>query len=293
MENPGKLPVEYVLMCLSVDVEEWHHYLWSYTDKTILKDFNSRFHEPSFLEPLRRILQIFENYRVSSTFFVLGEIAKSFPEVVKEICDRGHEIASHGYFHKNLTQMNKKDFEKMERMSKDLLAKITGGSPKGFRAPRFCVNTEMLNSLERLGYVYDSSVVPSIKIPGWFGFYNAPLYPYHPSKQKITEKCEHRDFYEVPVAVFPFLRLPAGGGWFLRNIGVTYVKAAVKLLLRKKYPVVLYLHLQDLSPVKPKIDRVSFHEFRNCGRYALKAVENILRNVKARKMPISEMILRV
>lgn len=282
--------MEYTLICLSVDIEGWHHYLRPYVGETFFNYYNSRFHELAFLQPLRRILEIFENYRVTSTFFVLGEIAKSSPEVVEEIYNLGHEIASHGYTHKNLRQMNKNDFEKMEKINRELLAKITRDKPKGFRAPMFSVNTGVINSLEKIGYSYDSSVVPSIKIPGWFKFYNAPLHPYHPSKQNISEEYESRKFYEVPMAVFPFLRLPAPGGWFLRNIGLAYIKTAIKLLLREKYPAILYIHLQDLSMMKPKVDRAPFHMFRNCGRYALKAIENILRNVDARKMPISEII---
>lgn len=271
-------------------MEEWHHYLWLYRNKTIFESFNSAFRELTFLEPLRRILEVFENHRVNSTFFVVGEIAKSCPEVVEEIYDLGHEIASHGYSHEDLTRVTKNDFEKMEKTNRDVLAKITGHGPKGFRSPMFNINTAILNSLEKIGYSYDSSVVPSIKIPGWFGFPNAPMHPYHPSKGNIIEACEERDFYEVPLAVFPLLRLPAGGGWFLRNLGTAYIRTAIKLLLSKGYPVILFIHLQDLSSVTPRIDGMPFHGFRNCGRYALKAIENILRDIKARKMPICDII---
>lgn len=256
----------------------------------MIESFDSRFHEQTFLGPLRRILEVFEKLSVNSTFFVVGEIAKSYPEVVEEIYDSGHEIASHGYSHEDLTRVNISDFEKMEKMNRELLAKITGHSPKGFRSPMFTINTAILNSLEKIGYSYDSSVVPSIKIPGWFGFPDAPIHPYHPSKENIIEACEERDFYEVPVAVFPLLRLPAGGGWFLRNLGPAYIRTAIKLLLSKGYSVVLYIHLQDLSWVTPRTDGVPFHEYRNCGRYTLKAIENILRNVKTRKVPICDII---
>jgi len=277
------------LICLSVDVEELHHFLWPYVDKRLFKRSN-RLHELTFLDPLKHVLEIFEDHGVKSTFFVSGEIAKRSPEAVEKIHDLGHEVASHGYCHKNLAYMNTNNFEKMEKMNRELLAKITGHRPEGFRAPIFMIDAGMLNSLERIGYTYDSSVVPAIKMPGWFGFSNAPLHPYHPSEENVAKTCQERNFFEVPVAVFPFLRLPAGGGWFLRNIGVTYIKTAIKLLLSKKYPVVLYIHLQDLSLAMPRVDGVPFHEFRNCGRYALKAIENILRNIKARKTSISEII---
>jgi len=274
-------------------MEEWRDYFWRYANEIVLKYPEDQLRKLPILSPLRRILEIFKNYQVSSTFFVSGGIARSSPEVVEEIHNLGHEVASHGYCHEDLTQLDKNDFEKMEKMNKGLLTKITGDKPKGFRAPAFNINTEIINSLERIGYVYDSSVVPSIKIPGWFGSYGVPLHPYHPSKHSVIEVCEGRNFYEVPLAAFPFLRLPAAGGWFLRNAGVDYIKAAINLLLRRKYPVVLYVHLQDLSLGVPRIDGVPFHVFRNCGRYALKAIENILRNVEARKITISEIVSTV
>ena len=277
-------------MCLSVDVEGWPHYLWRSAKEAISKYSNSRLYDLSILPPLRSLLKVLEKYGVISTFFVVGEIAKSSPETVEEIHNFGHEIASHSYCHVHLTRANKNDFEKMEKMNMDLLAKITGERPKGFRAPMFDINAEVMNSLERIGYTYDSSIVPSIKIPGWFGSPNAPLHPYHPSRQNISEACKQRNFYEVPLAVFPLLRLPVVGGWFLRNIGVAYTKTAIKLLLRKKNPVILFIHLQDISVIRPKVNGAPFHMFRHSGRYAFKAVESILRNVKTRKMPISEII---
>jgi len=278
------------MICLSVDVEGWHHYLWRSLKETASKYSNRKFYDLSILQPLRSILEVFEEYGVVSTFFIVGEIVKSFPEAIEEIHNFGHEIASHGYSHVQLTEMNKNDFEKTEKMNMDLLAKITGERPKGFRAPMFGINEEVINSLERIGYAYDSSVIPSIKIPGWFGFPDAPLHPYHPSRKNISQVCEQRSFYEVPLAVFPFPRLPACGGWFLRNIGVTYIKTGIKYLLSKKYPVILYIHLQDLSLIRPKVDGVPFHGFRNCGKYALRGIENILKNIKARKLSIYEII---
>ena len=141
--------------------------------------------------------------------------------------------------------------------------------------------------LERIGYLYDSSVVPSVKIPGWFGYYDTPLHAYRPSKQNLVKQSEHRGFYEVPVAVFPHIRLPAGGGWFLRNLGVDYVKTAVRLLLRKGLPVILYFHPLDVDSNVPKFDGIPFHVTRRCGEYTLEAIEHILRTFNGcRRAPV-------
>jgi len=276
-----------VLMSLTVDVEEIYHDLWPPGEERILEHYNYELPRGTFLKPLRSILELFDEYNVQSTFFVLGEVAEAFPKIVEEIHELGHEVASHGYTHQDLTKVPCDELEKMEKQNHGLLAKLTGEAPKGFRAPNFQISTELLNILERIGYLYDSSVAPSVRIPGWFGYYGAPLHPYNPSRHNLAKHSEMRDFFEVPVAVFPHLRLPAGGGWFLRNLGVRYVKAAVRLLLGRGLPVVLYIHPLDVDADVPNFNGIPFHVTRRCGEYALGAIEEILEAFKGcRKVPL-------
>ena len=277
-------------MSLTVDVEEIYHDLWPPGEEKILEHYNYALPRGTFLKPLRRILELFDKYSVQSTFFVLGEVAEAFPEIVEEIHELGHEVASHGYLHKDLTKVPFDELEKKEKQNRTLLAKLTGEPPKGFRAPNFQISTELLNIIERIGYFYDSSVAPSVRIPGWFGYYGAPLHPYNPSRQNLSKQSEKRDFFEVPVAVFPYIRLPAGGGWFLRNFGVNYVKTVIKLLLRQGFPVVLYVHPLDVEPNVPKIKGVPFHITRRCGKYALNAIEHILKTFDFKKVSIGDLI---
>ena len=265
-------------LSLTVDVEEWYHGLWSGSDKIVREYYGYKVPKGTFIEPLQHILEIFEKHRVCSTFFVLGETAEFSPEMVEKIYDLGHEIASHGYLHRDLTKISLTELEKSEKENRHLLGKITGETPKGFRAPLFKLNHEIFKSLQKVGYVYDSSVVPAIKIPGWFGYYNAPIHPYLISKQD-------KGFYEVPVATFPYFRLPLGG-WFLRNFGLNYVKTATKLLLIKDIPVILYIHPLDVSSGVPKLKGIPFHVTRRCGKYALDALEHIVKTVNCKKMPI-------
>jgi hypothetical protein len=264
-------------LSLTVDVEEWYHGLWPGSDKIIREYYGHKVPKGTFIEPTQRILKIFEKHRVCSTFFVLGETAEFSPEMVEKIYDLGHEIASHSYMHRDLTTISLTELEESEKENRHLLGKITGETPKGFRAPLFKINPEIIGLLRKVGYLYDSSVVPSIRIPGWFGHYGAPLHPYHPSRQNLVKQSQGRDFYEMPLTVFPCIRLPAGGGWFLRNLGVNYVKTAIKFLLRKGLPVILYIHPLDVDANVPKFDGIPFHVTRRCGKYALEAIEHILK----------------
>lgn len=270
-------------VCLTVDVEEWYHDLWPGTDRIISEYYKGTLPTGTFVEPLKSILQMLERQHAWATFFVLGESATACPEMVEQILDSGHEVASHGYLHKDLTKMSLDELAGTEKRNRAVFRKITGEEPKGFRAPNFKVNPKMINALERVGYEYDSSVVPSISIPGWFGYFNAPLGPYRTGKLGSS-------FFEFPVAVFPHLRLPAGGGWFIRNLGSRYVETAIRLLLRKGLPAIMYIHPLDVYANVPRLEGIPFHTTRRCGDYTLKAIEHILANLDCRKVPIRDLL---
>jgi len=270
-------------LSLTVDVEEWYHGLWPGSDQIVSEYYSHKVPKGTFVEPLQHILETFEKHHVRSTFFVLGETAEYAPEMIEKIQGLGHEIASHGYRHKDFTEISLDKLEEAEKRNRDLLRKITGEKPQGFRAPLFKINSEIISTLKRIGYKYDSSVVPSINIPGWFGCVSAPLHPYRVSGQD-------RNFFEVPVAVFPYLRLPVGGGWFLRNFGFRYVETAIRLLLKKGLPAIVYVHPLDVYSDVPKLAGIPFHTTRRCGNYALRAIQHILKNFDCKKVAVQSIL---
>ncbi|MFC2144342.1 polysaccharide deacetylase family protein [Acidobacteriota bacterium] len=58
----------------------------------------------------RKALDLLDEYEISATFFVLGSIADEMPELVREIADRGHEVASKGYFHHSISHFSREEF---------------------------------------------------------------------------------------------------------------------------------------------------------------------------------------
>jgi len=181
------------MIALTVDVEEGFHGLWP-SAQSVMKHYRPP--RGDFIRPLKSILNLFERYHMNSTFFVLGEIAQIFPEVVEEIYDLGHEVASHGYFHVDLTKISLGTLEETERKNRSILARITGEVPMGFRAPFARINPAIISMLSKIGYVYDSSVVPSVGIPGWWSNYGASLCPHRVDVEE--------EFFEVSAAVFPY-----------------------------------------------------------------------------------------
>jgi peptidoglycan/xylan/chitin deacetylase (PgdA/CDA1 family) len=213
---------------------------------------------------------------------VLGRIAEVFPEVVEEISNSGHEVASHGYVHVDLTRIVLTELEEMERKNCRILAKITGEMPRGFRAPFSRINPAIISLLSEIGYIYDSSVSPTLRIPGWWSYSGAPLFPH---RVNVGEG----EFFEVPVSVFPYFRLPISG-WFLRNFGVLYAKMAIKWFLHRGMPVIIYVHPFDVDSNVPRLRGVGFHVTRRCGEYTLRAMRNLIETFDCPKMPIQDML---
>ena len=94
-------------------------------------------------ENVYKILDVLDEYGAKSTFFIGGSWADDNVDCVREIYKRGHEIASHGYFHKDHSRMSVDDNLEEIRPSVKLLNMICGTEVKLFAPPSgaFCEAT--------------------------------------------------------------------------------------------------------------------------------------------------------
>lgn len=105
-----------------------------------------------------RILALLEKMNVPATFFTPAHTARTYPDLVRQIHDAGHEIANHGDFHETFTNLTpEKERHVLERAA-TALEEITGSRPVGFRAGSE-INTSTIPLLIELGYEYDSTLV--------------------------------------------------------------------------------------------------------------------------------------
>jgi peptidoglycan/xylan/chitin deacetylase (PgdA/CDA1 family) len=116
-----------------VDLEHWH-------SSEFLTPYLPDEKPDQVVEATRPILDLLDRYDVRATFAVLGSVAQNHPVLVREIYDKGHEIACHAYSHKTLFELGKAAFDDEIQRSIALLRSITGESPKGFRAPSFSMD---------------------------------------------------------------------------------------------------------------------------------------------------------
>ena len=143
---------------LTIDVEDWFHIL-----NANIPDINKWDELPSIVtEGVLKILDILDEYENKATFFVLGWIAKKYPFLIKEIYERGHEIASQSYNHKKLYLMSRKEIVKDIKIGKEILENIIGEKVVGYRAPGFSAKgyIELLNVLIDLRFIYDANAFP-------------------------------------------------------------------------------------------------------------------------------------
>src|SRR3954466_5201174 len=93
--------------------------------------------EVRFPHLTRQVLDFLDDRDVRGTFFVVGEVARSEPALVREVAARGHEIALHGWRHVPLTELDPATFRADVARGKALLEDLTGTPVGGFRAPTF------------------------------------------------------------------------------------------------------------------------------------------------------------
>jgi peptidoglycan/xylan/chitin deacetylase (PgdA/CDA1 family) len=108
---------------------------------------------------LPRLLRILARHEARATFFVPGFTAEAYPDAVRTIVDSGHEIGHHGYVHEVVTELSAADEEAVLERGAEILARLTGARPRGWRAPMWELNYRTPALLAAQGFAYDSSLM--------------------------------------------------------------------------------------------------------------------------------------
>lgn len=233
-----------VLNALSFDLEDW----FCVTNlRHIVKQEEWHLQELRVVETTRRILDLLKRYRVEATFFVLGWIAEQAPDLIREIERQGHEIATHGYSHALLTEMEPGAFEEDLTRALAITRSLVYGKVVGYRAPTFSLTKDTLWATDILlkhGILYDSSIFPMSfmhdydAIPGL----STGIFRFDNGLVEFPLSCARKFFFRVPCA----------GGCFFRALPYSFTKNLLKSINRKGYPVMFYLHPWELDSDQPK-----------------------------------------
>ncbi len=101
----------------------------------------------------QEILSILKEYGVRATFFVVGENARSYPTLVQQIADEGHEIGNHTDSHAFLRDLTLASMCKEVTAASDTIEEITGTRPHLFRPPGGSYSDSKVQTLADMGYV--------------------------------------------------------------------------------------------------------------------------------------------
>lgn len=182
-----------------------------------------------------------------ATFFTLGWIAERYPHLVRNIVAEGHELASHGYHHRRITDQKRGEFSEDIRTAKALLEDIAGVEVKGYRAPSFSVskaNPWAFDCIAEAGYRYSSSVYPIRH--DHYGMPDAPRFA-HQARDGLLE---------IPVTTARFLKtnFPAGGGGYFRLMPYALSRSMIRRVNRiERRSAVFYFHPWELDPGQPRV----------------------------------------
>lgn len=233
---------------MSVDVEDYFHVaaLAGSIDRSRWDEMEYRAEAST-----RRLLDLFDEFNLKSTFFVLGWVAQRSPQLIREIHRRGHEVASHGMSHKLVYNQTPAEFARETYDSKSLLEDLIGEPVLGYRASTYSITKRSLWALDILkeaGFAYDSSIFPILHDA--YGIPDAQPVP------GLVTTPKGAQIVEFPMSTAPLLgvRLPVSGGGYFRLLPYSLTRAGLRKLNEKlQRPFIFYLHPWEIDPQQPRV----------------------------------------
>jgi polysaccharide deacetylase family protein (PEP-CTERM system associated) len=247
---------------MSVDVEDYFQ-VQAFADKISRADWDRM---PCRVERnIDRLLALFADAGVKSTFFTLGWIAERYPALIRRMVAEGHELASHGWDHTRADSQDPAAFRADIRKTKQRLEDIGGAQVTGYRAATFSIgpkNPWAFGILNEEGYRYSSSLYP-IK-HDLYGDTGASRTPFHPDGLPLIE---------APMTTVRWFgnNFPCSGGGYFRLLPYAVSRFNMRRVNRHdRQPCIFYFHPWEIDPDQPRQQGISlktrFRHYTNLGR---------------------------
>ncbi|NJM34569.1 MAG: glycosyltransferase [Rhodomicrobium sp.] len=216
------------------------------------------------------LLNLLDRNDCRATFYSSGWVADKFPALLTEIADRGHEIASTGYYQYPVLGLSRDEFRTEAVRSRLSLERACGREVVGYRCAGWLRSSEhwALEILASEGFKYDSSVL----------YLGLDIFG-----KKIETAKEYQfganSIWEIPVptgAVLGF-RFPISGGTYLRQLPRDLIGGQIDRWHRQsKTPWLLYFQVAELDPDQPRISALPW--LRKLQKY--RNIEEMQRRVR-------------
>src|SRR5262249_15196083 len=185
------------------------------------------------------LLDLLAGTGARSTFFVLGWIARRYPELVRRIVDEGHELASHSDLHRRLYSLSRDELVRDLADARDSLEQLAGVPVIGLRARTFAAD-EVLLDVAAAGGSRSDSGVSRFGAHDRYGRVAAPDEPVFEIRPGLLE------------LTLPRLgRVPWAGGGYFRLIPYPLYRAGVDRVLGSRGLFTFYLHPWELDNEEP------------------------------------------
>lgn len=259
---------------LTFDLEDWH--------QLVHRRVTGRTIEPTrhVVNDTHRVLDLLAEAEVRATFFVVGQVAEKYPQLIREVAESGHEVGSHTYAHELIWTQTPQRFRVDVSQSRKQLQDLTGQTVSGFRAPEFSVGNLRhwcFDVLAQEGFTYDSSVVPATSVR--YGIPEAPIAPFPLGVRDAT-------VWEFPLPVWRIggaLR-PVGGGSYFRFLPLRLLRVAIAGYEAARRPAVLYFHPYEFHRGVLRLDELTVHERLSLAYFRLRLLHNFRPRAAARSL---------
>lgn len=106
-----------------------------------------------------RILESWRKLDIKQTFFVPAWCAENYPKAVEAMAEDGHDVALHSYIHELSYDWQRDEEHYWLRRSAEILERISGKRPRGWRAPMYSFSKDSAELLVEEAFLYDSSLM--------------------------------------------------------------------------------------------------------------------------------------
>ncbi len=210
-------------------------------------------------------LDLLSELNAKGTFFVLGWIAEKWPDLIRSIADAGHEVASRGFYHRELETLTREQFREDLIQSRDAIEAATGRKALGYRLSANWLKENqmwMLDVLKQEGHEYDSSILPRFR-----QFCSAD------NSSIAVEETPSGPLWKVPLSSrrIAGLAVPVAGANYFRQLPSGFIRNSVNNMIdRAERPFVMYFHTWELDADQPRINAAGkvarMRHYRNLDR---------------------------
>jgi polysaccharide deacetylase family protein (PEP-CTERM system associated) len=231
---------------LTFDIEEWFHILDNDATKTEAEweGFESRIHGN-----MDKIHEMLGDQK--ATFFCLGWVARKYPEVLKDIDRRGHEIATHSDLHQLAYEQNRQTFEQDLERSIKSIEDVIGKKVRAYRAPGFSLmeqNKWVFEVLMKNGIEIDASIFPAERSHGGFAQFG------HAEPCWIDIDGMRMKEFPINLSSFAGKNLIFSGGGYFR----LFPYPLLDFMTKNSDYVMTYFHPRDFDAEQPMVPGLNF-----------------------------------